>query len=113
MNVTEKIARFIVETDLGKMPPEVVTFTKRAMIDTIGVALAGSVHALGKAITALVQGFGCKPVARVIGSTVLTSSPLAALANGTVSHVLDYDDVGAGTQGHPSAVLMPVVISLA
>jgi 2-methylcitrate dehydratase PrpD len=112
MNVTEKIARFIVETDLGKMPPEVVTFTKRAMIDTFGVALAGSVHPLGKAITALVRRFGCKPVARVIGSTVLTSSPLAALANGTVSHVLDYDDVGAGTQGHPSAVLMSVVISL-
>lgn len=112
MNVTEEIARFIVETDLRKMPPEVIALTKNAMIDTIGVGLAGATDPVGKAITAFVQKFECGPVARVIGSNVLTSSHLAALANGTIFHALEYDDVGGGTQGHPSAVLMPVIISL-
>jgi len=112
MTITEKLATFITETNLEKMPSEVVTLTKRAMIDPLGVALAGSAHPAGKAITAFVERFGCRPAAGIIGNKVRTSSPLAALANGTMAHVLDYDDCRAGTQGHPSAVLMPVILSL-
>lgn len=112
MTISEKLATFITETDLEKMPSEVVTLTKRAMIDTLGVALAGSAHPAGRAITAFVERFGCRPAAGVIGDRVRTCFPLAALANGTMAHVLDYDDCRAGTQGHPSAVLMPVILSL-
>lgn len=112
MTITQKLATFITETKFESMPFEVVTLTKRAMIDTLGVALAGSVHPAGKAITAFVGRFGCKPAAGIIGSNIKTSSPLAALANGTIAHVLDYDDCRADTQGHPSAVLIPVVLSL-
>jgi len=112
VRVTEKLAKFIVETDLGKMPPEVVPIVKRAMIDTIGVAFAGSVDPVGKIITAFADKSGGKPVAGIIGGKIHTSSPLAALANGTIAHALDYDDAGAYTQGHPSAVLIPVVLAL-
>ncbi|MBU1207940.1 MAG: MmgE/PrpD family protein [Proteobacteria bacterium] len=35
-----------------------------------------------------------------------------ALANGTMAHALDYDDTGAGCQGHPSVPLMPTVLAL-
>ncbi len=113
MSVTEKIADFIVKTDLAKMPGQVIGITKKAMLDTIGVALAGSVDPAGKTITAFVEKLGSKPVAGVIGGKVRTSSLLAALANGTISHTLDYDDAGAYTQGHPSVVLIPVLLALA
>jgi len=113
MGITEKMARFIMETNLEKMPDEVVGITKKAMLDTIGVALAGSVDPAGKAITAFADRHRSKPVAGVIGGKIRTSSTLAALANGTIAHALDYDDAGAYTQGHPSAVLMPVVLALA
>jgi len=76
--ITEKLATFISETNLEKMPSQVVTLTKRAMIDTLGVALAGSAHPAGRAITAFVERFGCRPAAGIIGSKVRTSSPLAA-----------------------------------
>lgn len=112
VTIAEKLATFVVDTSLRKMPLEVIGLTKRAMMDSLGVALAGSAHPIGKTITAFVESLGGKPVAQVIGSEVRTSSPLAALANGVMFHVLDYDDVKAGTQGHPSAVLMPVVLSL-
>ncbi len=112
MTITEKLAAFIMETNLEDMPPEVITLTKRAMLDTLGVALAGSVQPAGKTITAFVQKFDSKRVAQVIGGRTRTSSPLAALANGTIAHILDYDDLKAGAQGHPSAVLMPVVLAL-
>lgn len=110
MTITEKLATFITEASLEKMPAEVLTLAKRGMIDTLGVALAGSVHSAGKAITAFVAKFGCRPTAGVIGDKIRTSSALAALANGTIAHILDYDDFRNG--GHLSAVLMPVVLSL-
>ncbi len=112
MTVTEKLATFITETKLEDMPPEVVRLTKRAMLDTIGVATAASVEPPAKIITALVNKYACQPVAGVIASKTRTSTPLAALANGTLSHALDYDDCKAGCQGHPSTVLIPVVLAL-
>ena len=111
MTVTKKLASFIVEANFEKVPPEVITIVKRAMLDTLGVALAGSGKPVAKAVTALVKGLEGKPVAGVIGSRLRTSSLLAALANGTIAHALDYDDVNANKE-HPSAVLMPVVLSL-
>ncbi len=113
MTVTKKLATFIVKTNLADMPPEVVTMTKRAMIDTIGVALAGSVHPAGKPIAAFVDKFAGIPASTVIGNRIRTCSPLAAMANGTLAHLLDYDDCKVGgTRGHASAVLIPTVLAL-
>jgi 2-methylcitrate dehydratase PrpD len=39
----------------------------------------------------------------------MTSSPDAALLNGTAAHALDYDDVGIN--GHPSVVLVPALLA--
>ncbi|MFC1950482.1 MmgE/PrpD family protein [Chloroflexota bacterium] len=113
MTVTGKLAGFIVEANLKGMPSEIVTIVKRAMIDTLGVALAGSRETEGKAVTAFVRKLGCKPTAGVIGGKIRTSSLSAALANGTIAHALDYDDNSSiFHQGHPSTVLLPVVLSL-
>ena len=43
---------------------------------------------------------------------MVTAAPVAALANASIAHLLDFDDFGAGTQGHPSAVILPVVFAL-
>jgi len=112
MTITEKLATFITETKLDNMPPEVIRLTKRAMIDTIGVATAASIEPPAKIITALVNKYACQPVAGVTASNIRTSTPMAALANGALSHILDYDDSNAGCQGHPSTVLIPVVLAL-
>ena len=77
MTVTEKLANFITETKLEEMPPEVVTLTKRAMIDTIGVALASSELPAAKAIISVAEKSGGTPVSSVIGDKLRTSSPLA------------------------------------
>jgi 2-methylcitrate dehydratase PrpD len=111
--ITEKLASFIAETNLEDMPPEVAHITRRAVTDTIGVALAGSGHPAGKSIKSFVGRFVATPTATVVEDKVRTLAPLAALANGTMAHILDYDDVGeVGYQGHPSAVLVPAVLAL-
>ncbi len=113
MGTTEKLARFIVETSYEDMPPEAVHATKRVTIDTFGVMIAGSQEPAGKIITSFVRSLGGKPRTRVVGAGFRTSSPNAALANGTMAHALDYDDVyySAGV-GHPTAALLPAVLAI-
>lgn len=117
MEISEKIAKFIVETNLNGMPEGSIDFTKRALIDAAGVALAGSVEPAGKITTTFVRKLGSKPVAGVIGGEIRAASPLAALANGVRAHALDYDDNSGDPPSkgscHTSAVLIPTVLALA
>ncbi|MBU1206704.1 MAG: MmgE/PrpD family protein [Proteobacteria bacterium] len=112
MEIGKKISEFLVKTNFQDLPREAVTAMKRAMLDTLGVTFAGSTEPAGKILTGFVKKFESKPVCGVIGGKIRTSSPNAALANGTMAHALDYDDTGAGCQGHPSVPLMPTVLAL-
>ena len=42
MDVTAKIARFVVDTKYEKLPPQAIQTAKTAVRDCLGVALAGS-----------------------------------------------------------------------
>ncbi|MGA2463783.1 MAG: MmgE/PrpD family protein [Thermodesulfobacteriota bacterium] len=112
MEITRKIAEFVAKTNFDNLPTEAVDATKRAILDTMGVAFAGSAEPASKIITSFVKKFECKPVCGVIMGKIRTSSPNAALANGTMAHTLDYDDTCAGLQGHPSVPLFPAVMAL-
>lgn len=111
MNLTEKIANFLVETSLDKMPQEVVSRAKEMTLDTIGVGLAGSVQPAGEIVADFVRNLGGNPQATVIGKNFKTSAPSAALANGTSCAELDYDNSSFFMIGHPSGSIVPSVIA--
>jgi 2-methylcitrate dehydratase PrpD len=110
MNITEQVATFIVTTPAGAPPEAALTAAKRALTDTIGVALAGSQEATGRLVLAMVQEEGGREEATVLGTAFRTSASNAALVNGTFAHALDYDDVVFSA--HPSSPVMPVVLAL-
>lgn len=112
MDTVQKMSAFLVRTEYQDLPQEAVAAAKKAMLDTLGVTFAGSAEPAGKIITGFVKRNGSRPVCGVIGGKLRTSAPDAALANGTMAHALDYDDTGAGCQGHPSVPLMPAVLAL-
>ena len=112
MEVVKKLAEFVVKTSFEALPQEAVAAAKKALLDTLGVALAGSIEPASKVITGFVKRFGDRPACGVIAGKVRTSPLNAALANGVIAHVLDYDDTGAGCQGHPSVPLFPTVMAL-
>lgn len=112
MNVSEKVSRFVVDATMARIPPEAVSVAKDAILDCVGVTLAGSSDETGKIITRLVKYLGGRPAAGVIGGGFWTSPPLAALANGTMAHALDYDDINHTMIGHPSAPLVPAILAL-
>ena len=111
MGATEKIARFIVETDYEAIPREAVEKAKRTALDCLGAALAGIGEPVSRTITAYVDKLGGTAQASVFGAAFKASVADAALANGTIAHALDYDDCGVKI-GHPSVLVLPAVLSL-
>ena len=111
MEILKKLAEFVVKTNFDDLPSDAVNVTKRALIDTLGVAFAGSREPAAKIITGFVKSFQSQPVSGVIGGSIRVSSPDAALANGTMAHALDYDDA-SNSGGHQSATLFPTILGL-
>ena len=112
MGTTEQIAQFVVETNYGSIPVEAVRLAKDAILDCLGVMLAGSVETAGKIIAQYVGEVGGAPQAGVVSNDFKSSAPQAALANGTMAHALDYDDVLDLMTGHPTVPVIPVVLAL-
>lgn len=112
MALTAQLAHVIAETTYAQLPSAAVTQAKRALLDTIGVTLAGHSEASGRIITAWVQEMGGQQEAAVLGTALYTAPGLAALANGTLGHALDFDDVTMHLRGHPSVPVAPVVLAL-
>ncbi|MBV8085791.1 MAG: MmgE/PrpD family protein [Chloroflexi bacterium] len=107
MGPTERIAEFTLETRLADVPAKAIEGAKIAVLDTIGVSLAAAGLKIGQAVTEHVASLGGAPQAQVFGAPVRTSAPLAALANGTLAHALDYDD-----HGHVSTYCLPSALAI-
>ncbi len=106
----ERLAKFVTETSPDAIPPESYREALRACFDCVGVALAGAAQPHGKMIVDFVDAQGGNNACTIIGNTSRTSPYLAALANGTLGHALDYDDMGGF--GHPTVVLLPAALAI-
>jgi len=111
MGITEKFAHFVVDSSFEAIPGEAIDKTKAATLDCLGVMLAAVKDPIGEIITRYVNERRCVPEAGVVGGGFQTSAEMAALANGTLSHALDYDDTGLSV-GHPSICVVPTALSL-
>ncbi|MFH1757759.1 MAG: MmgE/PrpD family protein [Pseudomonadota bacterium] len=112
MKATEILAHFIVSTNLNAIPAEAREVGKKAILDCLGVALAGSRDPLAKIMIGLIKDMGGQPQATVWGKKIKTSSPLAAWANGTFGHALDYDDINRSMRGHPTVPVLPAALAV-
>jgi 2-methylcitrate dehydratase PrpD len=84
----------------------------RALLDTVGVTLAGAVEPAARIVQRVVAPDGTGPC-RVLGTALHTSAAHAALANGTAAHALDYDDMCFVSLAHPSAPLVAAALAAA
>ena len=113
MKVTERLARYVLETSYPSFPKEVVHQGKRCFLDLLGVALGGAKQPLSKILVKMVKDFGGQPQATILGHGLKTNVMNAALVNGAMAHALDYDDTHSGSLGHPSAPVIPAVLAVA
>jgi len=85
-----------------------------AVIDTVGVAIAGSIEPAASIVRKSLQldaSHAPDRLCSVWGTSARAPAPDAALANGTAAHALDYDDMCFVSLAHPSAPLVPAIIA--
>jgi 2-methylcitrate dehydratase PrpD len=113
MKVTEELVTFIKKSNDRDFDDHILLEAKKCILDGIAVTLAGSRHEAVKVIKNYVSEIGGKAQATTIGMDSVRASVVhAALVNGVASHVLDFDDTQNILGGHPTAVVLPVVLAV-
>jgi 2-methylcitrate dehydratase PrpD len=111
MDVTAKIAQFVVNAKYENVPPKAVETAKIAVRDCLGVALAGSQEEDAKICAQIARQENAKEETTVIGQGFKTSALQAAFANGTAAHALDFDH-SFTIMGQPTAPIIPAIFAL-
>ncbi len=110
---SKRLAEFVAGARLEDVPAATRHEAKRAILDNLGVAL-GAADDPGVAIARRVAlELGGSPQATLWADGRRTSVTHAALVNGIMSHILDYDDTHLPTILHPSGPLVNAAVPLA
>ena len=96
----------------GAPPAEARARAAAAVLDTVGVTLAGASEPVSRIVREVIAAEG-GDACTVFGTPARASASGAALANGTAAHALDYDDMCFVSLAHPSAPLVPAVFAAA
>src|SRR5262249_50487228 len=82
------LAELVVGLDLKRGPPDGIERARVALIDTVGVAIAGSHEEVARIVAMMVQTEDSSPQCAVIGQGFRATPQLAALANGVAVHAM-------------------------
>lgn len=117
MGATENVAQFLVSWPTDEIPDEIMHYGKRCLVNYFGVALLASRDA---SLDILLEHFreeGGNPRATIIGRGGMTTLANAALANGYLGHLEDYDDTHIPLDYrdniHPSSPIFPAPMAAA
>ena len=108
MEFGQALAGYVRSVTLDRVPQRDIDVAKLAILDQIGVAMAGVGEDPGVKLQAIVDRCTANE-ATVLGTPRKTTTWLAALVNGTLGHTLDFDD--CSSFGHPSVVLVPAMLA--
>ncbi len=111
--VTQSLAEFVVSTEANVLPDWSIHEAKRTLINMLAISLSASRAEGARIVLDWVRDEAAAEHASVIGAGVGTSPGIAALANGFLCHLQDYDDTHFPTILHPTAPVWPAVLALA
>jgi len=113
MGATQELAKFVVSFDFDEIPERIVSLTKLFILDWTGSALVGSSWKQARIVIDLVKESYRRGRSTIIGDGSRVSSIGAALANGTMSHVVELDDAHYGANVHMGVVTIPAALAVA
>lgn len=114
IGATRLLARYAVNLRYRQIPPEVISRVKACVLDTLAVALYGSTKPWSRSVTDFIRSLGLKGRCTVFGESWRAQAPQAVLANGTMAHAFELDNVrqpGAGV--HPGATAFLPALAIA
>ncbi|CAI7997726.1 Cis-aconitate decarboxylase [Geodia barretti] len=114
MDVARNLAEFTADItgDPAGLPSAVTGQCRDMMLNAAAAALAGAAHPDGVALTRFVREMGGNGRCTIIGMGMRTSPVYAALVNGSLVRMLDYDDHATDTGYNATAAVFPTVMAL-
>jgi len=113
LSVTHSLAQFVVAADQATLPDWTIHEAKRTLLNLLAVSVSGSRSNDARILIDWAQREGCAERASVVGANLKTSPSTAALVNGYLCHLQDYDDTHFPTVLHPTAPVWPAVLASA
>ncbi|MFJ5769014.1 MmgE/PrpD family protein [Psychrobacillus sp. NPDC093180] len=110
--VTKTLVNHCLSTSYDQIPQEVILHGKRSLLNWMGVAAGASTHPSIDILLELSKELKTAEQVSIFGREEKVDLLMAALINGTSSHIFDYDDTHLDTIHHPSGPIAPVVLAL-
>ena len=111
-SLTAHVAEFIAAIRYDDIPSEAIGSAKKAMLDTIGVGLAGARAQGSGIIRRYLEELNCGTgPATIFGTSLRVPPRFAALANGAAMHADDFDDTFHRSRVHSSAPVLAAVFA--
>jgi 2-methylcitrate dehydratase PrpD len=110
---TRLLAKFVCQLNYNDLPQGVIEHSKICVLDALGSTFLGSTLPWGEIMSEYVKSTASKPESVVIGSKVRAEAGNAALANGTMAHGFETDDVLICALHHPGVVIVPASLAMA
>jgi 2-methylcitrate dehydratase PrpD len=111
MDAIARLAAHVAHVRYDDLPPAAVAAAKIFVLDTLGVAVAGSGEPWAARLAATSAAWGAGDEARVWGTGVRRPGASAALVNAYQVHALEFDCVHEGAVVHPMATLLSAVLA--
>lgn len=108
-----ELLRFVVSTRYDDLPPDVRLASKRFLLDTAAVTLAGSDAPGVQAVVDQVREWGGREEATIAVWGGRVPAMHAALANAVMAHALDFDDTHDAAQLHANVCVVPAALATA
>jgi 2-methylcitrate dehydratase PrpD len=109
--IAQQLAAFAISTETAAIPPRVRQRATLHLLDTLGCGLAAVATGAAEHATALALAQGGRAEASLLGTPVRVPAAVAALANGTRCHALDFDDTHEAGICHSSTVVAPAALA--
>ncbi len=110
---SKRVAEFASALTYDKLPANAVHAFKRALLDYLTCAIAGSKMEPTRIVFDYVSSWDQSREAAVMGTKTRLSCPNAAFVNGTSTHGLDFDDGFTKGSVHPSGAVFPALLAIA
>jgi len=112
-SLSRRLAAFATQLTYEQLPAHVVEAAKLHLLDLVGTALAAHGSGAGTYAASASLELGGAGGASVIGQRDGRPAAVAALANGTLAHAIEFDDTHTASICHISAVVVPAALAVA
>lgn len=111
MDAITRFVEHVTRLRYEDLPPAAIAAAKTFVLDTLGVAIAGSGDTWAPRLATTAAGWGAGAEATVIGTPVRLPALSAAVVNGYQIHGIEFDCVHEGAVVHPMATVMSALLA--